>query len=55
MRLTELHRILLENYSLCELEDRLDLTLEDMKEGLMPYIENNEYRVDQMLREDLFL
>lgn len=48
-------KILLENYSLGELEERLELTTEDLEEGVRSYVECHPTKVQQFLREDLWL
>ena len=55
MQRVEMVKILIENYTLSELEERLELTPGDVEHGLYVYVENNEHDIDQMLREDLFL
>ena len=47
--------ILKENYTLSELEERLDMTPEDVQDGLMMYVESNQEKVSRMLREDLWM
>ena len=47
--------LLIRHYSLAELEDKLDLHIEDLEEGLLDYVESQYERVKSMLEEDLFL
>lgn len=47
--------ILKENYTLSELEERLDMTPEDVQDGLLEYLESNQEKVSRMLREDLWM
>jgi hypothetical protein len=51
----QLSELLVNNYTLGELEERLDLTTGDIQYGLEEYVENNFVEVQQMLREDLYL
>jgi hypothetical protein len=51
----QLSELLVDNYTLGELEERLDLTTGDVQFGLEEYVENNFVEVQQMLREDLYL
>jgi len=51
----EIIGILIENYSLGELEERLEVTLEDLRDGLEDYVESHYTDVTDMLKEDLFL
>lgn len=47
--------MLKENYSLCELEERVEATVSDLEDGLEVWIENNFETVEEMLKEDLHL
>ncbi len=46
--------ILKENYTLGELEERLELSTEDLEEGLDVLCEDQYDKVSEMLREDLW-
>jgi tRNA1(Val) A37 N6-methylase TrmN6 len=46
--------ILRENYSLSELEERLELTTEDLEDGWRYYVEDNYDEVLEFLKEDLW-
>lgn len=47
-------RILQENYSLGEIEERFEATTAQLAEGLDVYVEDNFDHVATVLREDLF-
>jgi len=47
-------RILQENYSLGEIEERFDATTEQLAEGLDAYVDENFDHVATVLREDLW-
>lgn len=47
-------RILQENYSLGEIEERFDATTDQLADGLDVYVEDNFDHVATILREDLF-
>lgn len=53
-RVQEMALILLENYTLGELEERFDLTTEDIKDGLEGCVEKNYKSIKRGLKEDLF-
>ena len=53
-RVETLAQILVENYSLGELEERFDATSEQLYDGFEDYVEHNFKRVKEVLREDLF-
>ena len=46
--------ILLTEYTLSELEDRLGCNLADLEYGVGPYVEDNYDLVSDMLKEDLY-
>ena len=46
--------ILKDNYSPGELEERLDLTMDDIEDGLNVFIDDNYDEVLEFLREDLW-
>lgn len=46
--------ILVNNYSLSELEERLNISMEDLHDCLEEYCESNLEEVSQLLQEDLF-
>lgn len=48
-------KILCENYSPGELEERLEFTLFDVADGLEVYVEQHWDEVMELLREDLYL
>ena len=52
---TDMVELLIRHYSLTELEDKLDLHIEDLEEGLLDYVESQYERVKEMLEEDLLL
>lgn len=54
MNIRQMVRILKEQYSLSELEERLGLDPEDLEEGYEYFIDNNYDDVLEMLREDLY-
>ena len=47
-------RVLREEYSLGELEERLDLTTDDLEGGLADLVDMRYEEIDEMLREDLW-
>lgn len=47
--------ILIQHYSLAELEDKLNLKTEDIEDSLMDYVDRKYKAVKEMLKEDLFL
>ena len=47
--------LLKENYSLCELEERAEVTVSDLEDGLEVWIESKYEQVSEMLKEDLHL
>jgi len=47
-------RVLRENYSLGELEERLELTTEDLESGLAYLVDVRFEEIDEMLKEDLW-
>jgi len=47
--------LLKENYSLCELEERIEVTVADLEDGLEVWIESKYEQVSEMLKEDLHL
>ena len=47
-------RILQENYSLGEIEERFEATTEQLADGLDVYVEDNFDHVVNILREDLW-
>jgi len=47
-------KVLRENYSLGELEERLDLTTEDLQYGLDVLVDERFEEIDEMLKEDLW-
>jgi len=47
--------LLKENYSLCELEERIEATVSDLEDGLEVWIEEKYQEVSEMLKEDLHL
>lgn len=47
-------KILKDNYSLDELQERFDATTEDLEYGITTYVEDNFDHVAQVLREDLW-
>jgi len=47
--------LLKENYSLCELEERIEATVADLEDGLEVWIEERYEEVSEMLKEDLHL
>mgnify|MGYP000079351659 CR=1 FL=1 len=49
----EITKVLRENYSLGELEDRFDTTTEELLE-LENYVESNYSKILHLLKEDLF-
>lgn len=48
-------KILVNEYTLGELEERLELTPSDLMEGFHAYVEEHEEVVREMLKEDLWL
>ncbi len=48
-------KILKENYSLSELEERLGLEPEDLDDGYLYFVAGNMEEVLEMLREDLYV
>ncbi len=48
-------KILTDNYTLSEIEDRLDTKLDELEEGLYDYVVENYTEITQMFMEDLML
>lgn len=46
-------RILCDNYSPGELEERIGMTLWDVVDGMEIYVEENEEIITELLKEDL--
>ena len=46
--------ILKQEYSPGELEERLGITMEDLQDGLVLYVDENYDKVQELLREDLW-
>lgn len=54
MNTSQIINILCKHYTLSELEDRLNLSTEDVIHGLEVYVEENYESIAEMLQEDLF-
>ena len=54
MDISRIIQILKEDYSLSELEENLNVTVEDFEDGLLDFIKNNKHEILLMLEEDCY-
>ena len=55
LTIKKMFELLKENYSLCELEERIEVTVSDLEDGLEVWVEERYEQISEMLKEDLHL